>query len=142
MTVQYVDDSNNIITSNSSDGVVSYINKYFKLLECVYNLNKLRINPDKSKLMVVCKPNLCSTTSSILLTTSDFSIEQVQKVKALEIYLTSGLLNHAMVNNIISKVYFRLSVLREIYKFAEIRTKIILMNSLIVSILDTVASYI
>ena len=47
VTIQYVDDSNNIITSNDSNGIELYINKYFKLLESFYNLNKLKINPDK-----------------------------------------------------------------------------------------------
>ena len=47
VTIQYVDDSNNIITSNDNVGLELYINKYFKLLESFYNLNKLKINPDK-----------------------------------------------------------------------------------------------
>ena len=32
-TIRYVDDSNNIITSDSSAGVENYRNKYFNLLE-------------------------------------------------------------------------------------------------------------
>ena len=47
VTIQYVDDSNNIITSNDSTGLEKYINKYFNLLEAFYNSNKLKINPDK-----------------------------------------------------------------------------------------------
>ena len=38
-TIQYVDDSNNIITSDSSQGVAEYKNKYFRMLESYYNLN-------------------------------------------------------------------------------------------------------
>ena len=76
----------------------------------------------------------CSATNSIVLRTSQVVIEQVQKVKALGMYISSGLTNHANVSNIISKVNFRLSVLREVFKYAEYRTKIILMNSLVVSI--------
>ena len=134
LTIQYVDDSNNIITTNSSDDIEAYINKYFKLVENFYNINKLKINPDKSKLMIVCKPTYRSSTNSIVLQTSQVVIEQVQKVKALGMYISSGLTNHANVSNIISKVNFRLSVLREVFKYAEYRTKIILMNSLVVSI--------
>ena len=37
-------------------------------------------------------------------------------------------------NNIISKVNFRLSVLKEVFKFSEKRTKLILINSLVVSV--------
>ena len=52
-----------------------------------------------------------------MLRTSEYDIEQVSKIKALGIYITYGLTNHAMVNIIISKVNSRLAVLRGIYKF-------------------------
>ena len=47
------------------------------------------------------------SVSNIILNTTDHQIEQVTKIKALGIYITSGLTNLAMVNNIISKVNFR-----------------------------------
>ena len=49
-------------------------------------------------------------------------------------YITSGLSNHANINNIISKVNYRLSLLKVIFKFTERRTKLILINSIIVSV--------
>ena len=97
-------------------------------------INKLRINPDKSKLMIICRPGKRYNTDKILLHTNNYTIQQVQKVKALGTYITSGLSNIASIYNIISKVNFRLSVLREVFRFAEYRTKIILMNSLVISI--------
>ena len=133
-TIQYVDDSNNIITSNNHEGIDEYINKYFKLLEGYYNLNKLKLNPDKSKLMITCKPQMREGTSDIRLITNEHTVEQVSKIKALRVYITAGLTNHAMVNHIISKVNFRLNVLKGIFLYCDIRTKTILMNSLVVSI--------
>ena len=53
LTIQYMDDSNNVITSENSNDIEKYINKYFKLVENYYSINKLKINPDKSKLMIV-----------------------------------------------------------------------------------------
>ena len=117
ITIQYVDDSNNIITSDDSVGLENYINKYFKLIESYYNLNKLKINPDKSKIMITCKPNLRESVSKVKLTTNDYIIEQVTKVKALGIFITTGLTNHAMANHIISKVNYRLSILKGVFKF-------------------------
>ena len=96
-----------------------YINKYFRLIEHFYDYNKLRINPDKSKLMIICRPGIRYNTDKILLHTNNYTIQQVQKVKALGTYITSGLSNIASINNIISKVNFRLSVLREVFTFAE-----------------------
>ena len=47
--IQYVDDSSNIISTSNINGLQYYINDYFKVLEAYYNINKLLINPDKSK---------------------------------------------------------------------------------------------
>ena len=134
VTIQYVDDSNNIITSNDNVGLEMYINKYFKLLESFYNLNKLKINPDKSKIMITCKPQLRNSINNIQLTTTDYTVQQVTKVKALGIFITSGLSNIAMTNNIISKVNYRLSILKGVFKFCDKKTKTILMNSIVISI--------
>ena len=84
--------------------------------------------------MIACKPIHRESVSNIKLTTTDFIVEQVNKVKALDIFITSGLTNHAMTNNIISKVNYRLSILRGVFKFCDRRTKTILMNSLVISI--------
>ena len=103
-------------------------------MEGYYNLNKLELSPDKSKLMITCKPQMREGTSDIKLVTNEYTVEQVNKIKALGVYITAGLTNHAMVNHIISKVNFRLNVLKGIFIYCNIRTKTILMNSLVVSI--------
>ena len=46
-------------------------------------------------------------------------IQQVQKLKSLGMYLTSGLANYANINSIVSKVNYRLSLLKVIFKFAK-----------------------
>ena len=107
ITWQYVDDSNNVITSNDSTNISEYINKYFKLIEGYYNLNKLKLNPNKSKIMISCKPSLWLSVNNITLNTSDYIIEQVPKIKALNIFFTSGLSNIANINYIISKENYR-----------------------------------
>merc|ERR1712240_857909 len=55
--IQYLDDSNNIIYGNNPKEIENYTNSYFKLIECFYAINKLKLNPDKTRLMVVCRPN-------------------------------------------------------------------------------------
>ena len=60
--VQYVDDSTNIIATNDTNQLQSYINLYFSILEEFYNVNKLLINSDKSKLLLITKPNLRQIT--------------------------------------------------------------------------------
>ena len=134
---QYVDDSTNVIASNDPKDIQLYINTYFKVLEEYYNLNKLSINADKSKLLIITKPNLRNITSQIKLQANKYTIEQSQKIKVLGIFNTSGFDNTATVNSIISKVNFRLTVLDEIFKY--IRTKLMLTNSIIVSVIQYAA---
>ena len=54
--VQYVDDSTKIIACTNSSDLQKYINIYFSILEEFYNINKLLINSDKSKLLIITKP--------------------------------------------------------------------------------------
>ena len=70
-TVQYVDDSNNIVSSKNINELQTYINKYFTLLEGYYNLNKLTLNSDKTKFMIICKPSLRHLTTQMVLKTTN-----------------------------------------------------------------------
>ena len=54
--VQYVVDSTKIIACTNSSDLQKYINIYFSILEEFYNINKLLINSDKSKLLIITKP--------------------------------------------------------------------------------------
>ena len=54
-TVNFVDDSTNIISTNNSTEIQNYINKFYSLLEAVYNINKSIINQDKTELMIYVK---------------------------------------------------------------------------------------
>ena len=54
-TINFVDDSTNIISSHNSNEIQQYINNFYLLLEAAYNINKLVINKDKTELMIVCK---------------------------------------------------------------------------------------
>ena len=104
--IQYVDDSNNIIFGNNPKEIENYTNSYFKLIECFYSINKLKLNPDKTRLMVVCRPNRREEVKNFVLRAGDYIIEQKDKIKVLGVFFTSGLTNHVNISNIISKVNF------------------------------------
>merc|ERR1712177_26996 len=132
--IQYVDDTNNVIYGNNAEEVENYSNAYFKLIESFYTINRLKMNPDKSRLMVVCRPNRREETKNFVLKAGNYIIEQKDKIKVLGIYFTSGLSNHANISNIISKVNFRMNTMREAFKFSDKNTKISFLNSMVVSI--------
>ena len=78
--VQYVDDSTNIISCNNTQDIQLYINLYFSILEEFYDMNKISINADKSKLLIIVKPNLRQFSVNIKLKTNKYLIDQSKKI--------------------------------------------------------------
>merc|ERR1712240_557991 len=132
--IQYVDDTNNIIYGNNAEEIEVYSNNYFKLIESFYTINKLKLNPDKSRVMVVYRSNRREETKNFVLKSGKFIIERSEKIKVLGLYFTAGLSNHANISNIISKVNLRLNSMREAFKFSDKRTKVIFLNSMVLII--------
>merc|ERR1712175_28152 len=108
---------------------------YFKLIESFYTINRLKLNPDKSRLMVVCRPNRREETKNFVLQVGNYIIEQKEKIKVLGIFFTSGLSNHANISNIISKVNYRMYTMREAFSFSNKNSKIIFLKSMVISII-------
>merc|ERR1712240_593468 len=133
--IQYVDDSNNIIFGNNPKEIENYTNAYFKLIECFYAINKLKLNPDKTRLMEVCRPNIREEVKNFVLRAGDYIIEQKEKIKVLGVFFTSGLTNHFNISNIISKVNFRMFFMREAFKFSSKKSKIIFFKSMVLSVI-------
>ena len=107
-TLNFVDDSTNIISTNNSTEIQNYINIFYSLLEAVYNINKLIINKDKTELMIVCKNRFRKTTKNIQMYASGFKVNQVPKVKILGHIVQSNLCNNKQINKTISNINNRL----------------------------------
>merc|ERR1712240_597215 len=73
-------------------------------------------------------------TLHITLNTTNFVIEQAKKVKILGTYFSPGLCNIVNVNLIISKVNYRLNILRKVTKYTNFRTSKIIITSIILSV--------
>ena len=56
IVVNFVDDSNSIISAKRGEDLEEYVNNYFKLLEIYYNSQKLKINTDKTQILVCSMP--------------------------------------------------------------------------------------
>merc|ERR1712101_91080 len=51
-TTNFVDDSTSIITFKTTNMVKDYLQKYYRLIHDYYTINKLKINSDKTQLML------------------------------------------------------------------------------------------
>ena len=66
-TVNYVDDSTSVISSKTTTQLQTYLDNYYKLLESYYNINYLKINPDKTKFIITCKPTHKQDTKDVMI---------------------------------------------------------------------------
>ena len=133
-TIQYVDDSTNMISSKDINLLQAYINSFFLLLESYYNINKLALNQHKSKFLLVCKGSMRERAKNVKLKTSNFTIEQSQKVKILGMYILASLSNIHNANNLVSKNNYRLITLKKVTKYADMRTSKMIANAIILSV--------
>merc|ERR1712240_838151 len=108
---------------------------YFSLIEGFYSINSLKLNPDKTRLMVVCKPNRREEIKNLVLRAGDYIIGQKDKIKVLGVFFSSGLTNYVNVSNIISKVNFRMFSMREAFKFSTKKSKKIFFKSMVLSVI-------
>ena len=54
-TINFVDDSTNLIMTKDPEMLRTYLNNFYILLQKVYHTNKLIINQEKTEIMIVCK---------------------------------------------------------------------------------------
>ena len=57
-TIWYVDDSTNKPSSHNIIKLECYVNDYFNATDQYYNLDKLTLNHEKSKFMIVCTASM------------------------------------------------------------------------------------
>ena len=86
-------------------------NHYFEEIKGYYDIDKLLINAFKSKLLIIYKPGHCNSTVQIKLQANGYIIKQSSKINVIGIYITSGLTNNAIINNIILKINYHINLL-------------------------------
>ena len=134
-TVNFVDDSTNIISTSNTKTIEEYLNKFYKLLEAVYNINKLKINKDKTELLIVCKPKYRKDTKNIQMMASGHKVKQVSKAKILGYTLSNNLNHDKHISALTANINNRLYNIRKIthnttFKARKILTKAIVIGKM------------
>ena len=135
MTINYIDDSTNLISNTSSKNLNCYLTLYYNLLQYYYDANKLVINPDKTELLVSCKNKFRDEANKIKFKADIYNIEQKDSSKILGFIINKNLNHDKQINNIISKVNYRLHTIKFVAKYMNNKIKIIVYNSLVISII-------
>ena len=109
-TQQYVDDSSNVVGTNSRSEMKQYTEQFMTLLESFYSANKLKINSEKTTFMLT-KTEEKKRRLEINLTNGDV-IKDDLAIKLLGWWTTpNGSMNHH-IDKIRGKVFFELSKLK------------------------------
>ena len=108
LTVNFVNDSTNLIITKDATKLQTYLNGFYILLQKVYHTNKLIINQEKTELMVICKNKDRKATKSIQMYAGKYRVKQVDKVKVLGYHIQSNLHNDAQVNKTIANINHRI----------------------------------
>ena len=80
----FVDDSNSVISGTEHTELENYINAYFQLLEIYYNSQKLKINTDKTQLLICGIPRLLNKHKHTKISTAP-NLPNVKPVEQMKI---------------------------------------------------------
>ena len=114
LTISYIDDSTVCISSKAVIILQKYLQRFYNLLHYFYICNKLCLNEDMTKLLVTSKNYLQQSSKSIDLNASIYNIKQSNKVKILGYWLDTNPNHISYLNKIISKINFRLLLLKRL----------------------------
>ena len=70
VVVNFVDDSNSVISGTEHTDLKNYISTYFQVLEVYNNSKKLKINTDKTQLLICDMPHFLNKPKHIKITTA------------------------------------------------------------------------
>merc|ERR1712240_73174 len=136
LTVNFVDDSTNLIITKDPTKLQTYLNGFYILLQKVYNTNKLIINQEKTKLMVICKNKDRKATKSIQMYAGKYRVKQVDKVKVLGYHIQSNLHNDAQVNKMIANINNRIYNIKKLGNKTKFETRRTLAKAIIIGKLN------
>ena len=135
-TINFVDDSTNIIGFSEHNYIKIYIENYYKLLEVFYNANKLQINSDKTKLLIVNKPKLNKTLSNFSFRAGSDIIKADDSIKILGTIIQKNLQLDKEIGKLSSQLYNRINNIRKLTKFTSIGTRLKFLNGFVMGKLN------
>ena len=136
LTVNFVDDSNNIITFQDQNQIKNYLESYYKLIHNFYNINKLKINADKTNLLLIYKDKYKQTLNNFHFKAEQFKIFSKNTIKILGFYIQSDLKYETEINKLVSTLHNRINTIRQISKYTDFKTRLKFLNANVMSKLN------
>ena len=134
--ISFIDDSTSVIGFKTHNHMRRYLNSYYKLLEGYYNSNKLKINSDKTKMIIINKPKLDRTLRNFYFTAGEHKITAGNKIKILGTWIQNNLRMDTEVGNLVSNLHNRVHNIRILTNVTDFKTRLQFTNSFIIGKLN------
>ena len=132
-TVNFIDDSNSVISFGDANEAEEYVQTYFEVLKIYYNDMKLKLNPEKTTLMVISRPNQKRIKENIKIVEEDEEIRPDPQIKILGWYSNERLDQETNINMTINTINSMLNKLKPVEKVLTTKTRIMISRSLMIS---------
>merc|ERR1712082_184944 len=107
-TVNFVDDSTNIISHKDPQQLSQYLTNFYTLLHAFYTINKLKINADKTELLVTCKKHQRQLANTVTMNAHDHTITQQTTTKILGATINNTLTHNDHINTVTSNIHYKM----------------------------------
>ena len=135
-TVNFVDDSTNIISHTNPQQLTLYLTQFYTLLHAFYTINKLKINADKTELLLTCKQHLRHLANTVTMHAHNHTITQKATTKILGAIINNTLTHKDHIHTVTSSIHYRMHTMRHITQYTVHKTRLVIANAIIISTLN------
>ena len=119
----FIDDSSNIIGFRNHNTIKNYLEKYYILLSKYYNINMLKLNNDKNKMIVINRPKWDSIFKNFSFRANGELVEAKFKMKILGKWIQNDLKMDAEINKLSSSLHNRINIVSKIKKYTDFKSR-------------------
>ena len=132
MVTNFVDDSSNIIGFKNHNIIRNYIEKYYILLTKFYNINRLKINNDKNKMIIINKPKWDNIFKNFSFKAGKEIVKAKYKIKILGIWIQNDLKMDSEINKLSSNLPNTINNINKISKYTDFKSRLNFINIFVI----------
>merc|ERR1712112_195188 len=116
----------------NTSNIKSYLTKYYKLLHNYYNINMLKINSDKTKLMLGYNKKYKNELEHFYFFANNDKIVNQKSLKILGFTLRCDNNMETQIGNLCANLHFRINNIRKLNKFTNFSSRLVFIKSLVI----------
>ena len=137
-TTNFVDDGNSMISFEDENEANHYLNRYFDILKHFYNLNQLKLNPEKTSILVIAKKTVKERNTDIRIITEpgEDDVEPKKSINVLGWIFNSRLSMDESLQKINTKIKVIMSKVKTITPYMTEKQRLTFANSYMMPLLN------